>query len=205
MSDAFDGRGPSWNNSGAIHRSVPTQVGVVMVMLSEWLRTLVSPKSAMRAEKLLSIEMLLYRPLAGTERRKNSTYAFQICMNGRPVMEILQSTSDVCQLRERGQVGGSFGFGGTLTSFSRLVSGNAVTKSMIIPCSIHSETIIRVCEVLVAPSSGNRFECPNCFHSTTSWQNLCLTFISTSASLKRDTQRAALFPHWGGLGCGKSA
>ena len=71
------------------------------VMLSEWLRsTLVSPKSAMRAERLLSIKMLLYGQSAGIERRKHSTYAFQIRVNGRPVMEILQSTSDVRQLRE---------------------------------------------------------------------------------------------------------
>ena len=104
MSDAFDGREPSLNNSGAIHRSVPARVGAVTVMLSEWLRsTLVSPKSAMRAEKLLSIKMLLWGRSAGIERRKDSTYAFQIRMNGRPVMEILQSTSDVCQLRKSGR------------------------------------------------------------------------------------------------------
>ena len=47
-------------------------------------------------------------------------------------------------------------------------------KSMIVPFSIHSEIIIRVCKDLVAPSSGNRFGCLNCFHSTTSWQNFCL-------------------------------
>ena len=104
MSDAFDGREPSLNNSGAIHRSVPARVGAVTVMLSDWLRsTLVSPKSAMRAEKLPSIKMLLYGSSAGIERWKNSTYAFQIGVNGRPVMEILQSTSDVRQLRKSGR------------------------------------------------------------------------------------------------------
>ena len=72
-----------------------------MVMLSEWLRsTLVSPKSAMRAEKSLSIKMLLYGPSAGIEQQKNPTYTFQICVNRRPLMEILQTTSDVRQLRE---------------------------------------------------------------------------------------------------------
>ena len=101
MSDAFDEREPSSNNSGAIHRYVPAQVGAVTVMLSEWLRsTLVSPKSAMRAEKLSSIKMLFFAPSAGVEWQKNLTYAFQIRVNGRPVMEILQSTSNIRQLRE---------------------------------------------------------------------------------------------------------
>ena len=101
MSDAFDGRGLCLQNSGAIHSSVPTQLGAVMVMLIELLRSvLVSPKSAMHAERLLSIKMLLFAPSAGIDRWKISTYAFQICVNGWPVMEILQSTSDVCQLRK---------------------------------------------------------------------------------------------------------
>ena len=46
--------------------------------------------------------------------------------------------------------------GRMLTSFSRLVSGHVVTKFMIVPCSIHSETINNPCEDLVAPTSGNR-------------------------------------------------
>ena len=101
MSDAFDGREPRSNNSGAIHRIVPTPVGAVIVILSEWLRsTVVSPKSVMRAQKSLSIKMLFFAPLAGIKCRKNPTYAFQICVNRRPVMEVLQSTSDICQLRE---------------------------------------------------------------------------------------------------------
>ena len=56
----------------------------------------------MRAEKLLSIKMLFFAPSAEAERRKNSTYAFQIGVNGRPVMDILQSTSDVRQVWEWG-------------------------------------------------------------------------------------------------------
>ena len=101
MSDAFDGRGLCLKNSGAIHSSVPAQLGAVIVMLSKSLRsTLVSPKSAMRAEKSLSIKMLLFAPSAGIELQKNSTYAFQICMNRWPVMEIFQPTSDIRQLRE---------------------------------------------------------------------------------------------------------
>ena len=102
MSDAFDGREPSSNNSGAIHKGVPAQIGAVIVMLSEWLRsTVVSPKSAMRAERLLSIKMLFYPGRSvRIELHKNSTYTFQICMNRGPVMEILQSMGDVCQLRE---------------------------------------------------------------------------------------------------------
>ena len=181
MSDAFDGRGPASNNSGAIHRSVPTPVGAVIVMLREWLRrTLVSPKSVMRAQKLLSIKMLFFGRLARIERQKNSTYAFQICVNRRPVMEILQPTSDICQLRERGQVGRYLGASGMLTSFSRFVPGCAKIKSTMVPFSIHSETIIRACGDLAAPSSGNRFGCLNCFHSTTSWQNFCLALVSRS-------------------------
>jgi len=30
--------------------------------------------------------------------KKNPTHAFQICVNGWPVMKVLQSTSDICQL-----------------------------------------------------------------------------------------------------------
>ena len=73
-------------------------------------------------------------------------------------------------------------FGRMLTSFSRFVPGCATMKSTIVPFSIHSETIIKVSEDLVAPSSGNRFGCLNCFHNTTSWQNFCLTLVSTSAN-----------------------
>ena len=144
----------------------------MMVVLSESVcSTLVRPKSAMHAGKLLLIKMLLFAPSAGIELQKNSTYAFQISVNGWSVMEVLQSTSDVRQLGERGKVG-SLVFEGTLTSFSRLAVGNAVTKSAVVPCSIHSETIVRVCEDLVAPGSGNRFGCLNCFRSATSRRNL---------------------------------
>ena len=66
-----------------------------------------------------------------------------------------------------------------LTSFSRLVSGCAVTKSMIVPCSIHSETINSPCKDLVAPTSSNRFGCLNCFHNTSSQQKSYSVFIST--------------------------
>ena len=68
--------------------------------------------------------------------------------------------------------------GGTFTSFSRLVSGHAVINSIIVPCSIHSETIIQVCGDLTAPTNGNRFGCLNCFHNTTSQQKLCPTLVS---------------------------
>jgi len=66
-----------------------------------------------------------------------------------------------------------------LTSFSRLVSGHTVIKSMIVPCSIQSETIIKVCGDLVAPTRGKRFGCLNCFHSTTSRQKFYSTLVST--------------------------
>ena len=95
-------------------------------------------------------------------------------------------------------------FGRILTSFSRFIPGCATIKSMIVPLSIHSEIIIRVSEDLFAPSSGSRFGCLNCFHNTTSWQNLCLTLISTSASRNGDTQRDVPFPRWHGLNRGGS-
>ena len=66
-----------------------------------------------------------------------------------------------------------------LTSLSRLVSGHAVIKSVIVPCSIQSETIVNVCKDLVAPTSGNRFGCLNCFHSTTSRQKFYSALVST--------------------------
>ena len=37
------------------------------------------------------------------EHPKNPTYAFQIRMNGWPVVEVFQSTSDICQLQKCGQ------------------------------------------------------------------------------------------------------
>jgi hypothetical protein len=54
------------------------------------------------------------------------------------------------------------------TSFSRLVWGHAVIKFMIVPFSIHSETIIKVSEDFVAPTNGKRFGCLSCFHRITS-------------------------------------
>lgn len=60
MSDSCDGGSP-WSNSGAIHGRVPPKAGVVTEMLIEgWRNRLVSPKSAMRAEQLLSIKILLF-------------------------------------------------------------------------------------------------------------------------------------------------
>ena len=55
----------------------------------------------MRAEHSLSIRMLLFvlsaYSLGGA---RNPTYTFQVCMHGRPVMEIFQPTSNVCQLKK---------------------------------------------------------------------------------------------------------
>lgn len=69
MSEAFDGCWSSVNNSGAIHRIVPPRVGAVTEMLIEELRnTLVSPKSTMRAEKLLPTKMLLFTPIVSWDR-----------------------------------------------------------------------------------------------------------------------------------------
>ena len=70
-------------------------------------------------------------------------------------------------------------FGKTPTSFSRLVSGHTVMKSMIVPCSIHSETIMKARADFTAPTSGNRFGCLNCFHRTTSRQNFYPALVST--------------------------
>ena len=69
---------------------------------------------------------------------------------------------------------------GMLTNSSRLISGHVVIKSMIVPCSIHSETIIKACGDCVAPTNGNRFGCLNRFHTTTSRQKSCPALISTS-------------------------
>ena len=56
---------------------MPAQVCAVIVVLSEWLRsTVVSPKSAMRAEKSPSIKILLYGLSAGIERPKNLNLRF---------------------------------------------------------------------------------------------------------------------------------
>ena len=162
---------------------MPTQPGVVIVMLSEWLRsTLVSPKSAIRAERSLSIKMLLCGPSALSRNRATEELNVRFS-NPR---EWTASHGGTSALERRppaagGQIGSYFRFERTLTSFNRLVSGDAVTKSMIVPYSIHSETIVMLCEFLVAPSSGNRFGCSNCFHSTTSWQNFYLFLVSISA------------------------
>lgn len=76
-----------------------------------------------------------------------------------------------------------------LASLSRLVSGHAVINSMIVPCSIHSEIIIKVCEDFVAPINGNRFGCLNCFHRTTSRQKLCFALVSTRRRVKKGEGR----------------
>ena len=69
-------------------------------MLIEGLRnTLVSPKSAMRAEKLLSIKMLLFTPSVDVEHPEKPTYTFQIGVNGWPVVEVFESASDICKLQ----------------------------------------------------------------------------------------------------------
>ena len=78
-----------------------------------------------------------------------------------------------------------------LTSLSRLVSGHAAIKSTIVPCSIQSETIIIFCGDLVAPTSGNRFGCLNCFHSTTSRQKFYSAPISTRKTPELQNRRQA--------------
>jgi len=67
-----------------------------------------------------------------------------------------------------------------LASLSRLVPGHAATKFAIVPCSIQSETINRARADFFAPINCNRFGCLNCFHRTTSRQNLCPALVRTS-------------------------
>lgn len=63
-----------------------------------------------------------------------------------------------------------------------------MTKSMIVPCSIHSEIITIVDGVCFAPTNCNRFGCLNCFHRTTSRQNFCPALISTCTVLLNRTE-----------------
>ena len=79
------------------------------------------------------------------------------------------------------------------TSLSRLVPGYTVIKSMIVPCSIQSETIARVREDLTAPISGNRFGCLNCFHSTTSRQKFYPVLVSIRQASELQSGRLYLF------------
>jgi len=69
--------------------------------------------------------------------------------------------------------------GETLTSFDRFVSGHEVINCMIVPYSIHWETIIKLYEDFVAPTNGNRFGCLSCFHITTSRQKSYPAPVST--------------------------
>ena len=107
------------------------------------------------------------------------TYALQVYVHGRPVVEIFHPTSDIRQLKS-----GTNGYllqalDKMLTSFGRLVSGHATTKSMMVPCSIHSEIVTRVSGEIFAPTNCNTFGCLSCFHRTTSRQNAYPTLIST--------------------------
>ena len=77
MSDSFDGLDFPSNNSGAIHRGVPPQTGAVTEMLAKGCcNTLVRPKSAMRAVRLLSIKILLFASSAQIEPPKESNLRF---------------------------------------------------------------------------------------------------------------------------------
>ena len=103
-------------------------------------------------------------------------HTLQVGVNRWPLVQIFQSTGDVRQLEKLVSRPDS---GGMLTSFSRLVSGCAVTKSMIVPYSIHSETMVKVFKDLFAPVNGNTFGCLNCFHNTTSRQKAWPVVVRT--------------------------
>ena len=107
-------------------------------------------------------------------------YALQVCVHGRPVVEVFQPAGDISQLKSCVSEHSLKASSKSFTSLSRLVPGHAVTKSMIVPCSIHSETINMVDGVFFAPTSCSKFGCWNCFHKTTSQQNLCPGFSSDS-------------------------
>ena len=108
------------------------------------------------------------------------TYAFKVCVHGRPVVEVLQSANNIRQLKKKNANGCVLqALGKILTNLSRLVSGHAMTKSAIVPCSIHSEIITRVGGENFAPTNCNRFGCLSCFHRTTSRQNSYPALIST--------------------------
>lgn len=64
------------------------------------------------------------------------------------------------------------------TNFNRFVSGCAKMKSMMVPWSIHSEIIIRVCGDFFVPISSSKFGCLNCFHRTTSRQKFYHALVS---------------------------
>jgi len=183
MSDSFDGLDSSSNNSGAIHWGVPPRAGAVTVMLMEWLRNrLVRPKSAMRADLLLSIKMLLFKLIVSlhteTLRERNLRLSsLRARMAGR------EGISAHEQHLPTVEVGPNQFFpripSEILTSFDRLVSGHEVINCMIVPCSIHWETIIKLYEDLAAPTNGNRFGCLSCFHITTSRQKSYPAPVST--------------------------
>ena len=79
-------------------------------------------------------------------------------MHGRPVVEVFQTASDVRQLEKQHQTGiRTKPWAKILTNFNRFVPGRAMMKSVIAPCSIHSETMIIVCGDFFAPTKSNRF------------------------------------------------
>ena len=92
------------------------------------------------------------------DTQRVQAYAFQVCMHGRPVVEVFQTASDVRQLEKQYQASiRTKPWAKMPTSFNRFVLGRAMMKSVIAPCSIHSETMIIVCGDFFAPTNGNRF------------------------------------------------
>ena len=61
------------------------------------------------------------------------------------------------------------------TSPNRSASGSAFTNSLMLPLTIHSDTITNRFSDIVTPNSGNTFGWWRVFHATTSLQNLYKT------------------------------
>jgi len=91
-------------------------------------------------------------------------------------MHVFQTTCNINQLDDE-LVRVPLVSSATRTSSMRFVCRSLSTNSLILPFSIHAETIANRCLLTVTPMSGKIFGCRRCFHATPSRQNLCDVFM----------------------------
>jgi hypothetical protein len=158
-------------NSGAIHRIVPLipRLSPVLPAVDSSMIT-ASPKSAKRARQSESIKMFAYSYSApgSTIRSVQPTHPFEISVDDVMLMQVLQPRYRVNELPTNDQYCRREVTSHPLTRRRRLWFGRALTKFVIFPFSIRSETIEKSGGVSVTPTNGRMFSCWSHFQPTTS-------------------------------------
>ena len=89
----------------------------------------------------------------------SETYSLEITMNQTLAMHVDQPPSDVHKLQRSGHHQQQVEIGTSNekhTSPNRFASGSAFTKSLMLPLTIHSDTITNFSD-MVTPNSGSTF------------------------------------------------